>query len=47
MRFIRGKKAADFTAFISSPINWIDFLKDVEEENKILREKNLFFISTS
>ena len=41
MRFIRGK-AADFTSVISSPINWIDFLKDVEEENRILREKNLF-----
>ena len=41
MRFIRAK-AADFTAFISSPFNWIDFLKDVEEQNRVLREKNLF-----
>ena len=34
MRFIRAK-AADFTAFISSPINWIGFLKDVEEQTRV------------
>ena len=41
MGYIRGK-VAEIVTFISSPISWIDFLINVESENKTLREKNLF-----
>ena len=35
---MRGQ-AADFITAISAPIKWVDFLINVEDENKILREK--------
>ena len=40
--------AARFCRFrLIKPIKWIGFLKDVEEENRVLREKILFLISAS
>ena len=39
MGYIRGK-VAEIVTLISSPISWIDFLINVEDENKILREKS-------
>ena len=40
MSVIRGK-ATDIVSFFSSPFSWIQSLMFLEEENQVLREKNL------
>ena len=40
MGVIRGK-TTEFVAFISSPASWVQSLMFLEEENQLLREKNL------
>ena len=41
MGYLRGK-VSEFVIMISKPIKWINYLSNVEEENKSLREKNLY-----
>ncbi len=41
MNVVRGK-SADFVAFLSSPVTWVRSLMYLEEENRLLRESNLF-----
>ena len=41
MGIVRGK-SADFVAFLSSPVTWVRSLMYLEEENRLLRESNLF-----
>ena len=40
MGIIRGK-AAEMVSFVSSPLTWVKSLMFLEEENQLLREKNL------
>ena len=40
MSIIRGK-TAELVSFISSPFTWVQSLMFLEEENQLLREKNL------
>ena len=40
MSILRGK-ATDVVSFFSSPFAWIQSLMFLEEENQVLREKNL------
>ena len=42
MGIIRGK-AAEMVSFVSSPLTWVKSLMFLEEENQLLREKNLAF----
>ena len=41
MHVVRGK-SADLVAFLSSPATWVRSLMYLEEENRLLRESNLF-----
>ena len=41
MGYLRGK-VSEFVIMVSKPIKWINYLSNVEEENKSLREKNLY-----
>ncbi len=41
MGYLRGK-ISEIVMFISTPITWVDYLLNVEDENKSLREKNLY-----
>ena len=41
MSVVRGK-SADLVAFLSSPVSWVRSLMYLEEENRLLRDSNLF-----
>ena len=41
MGYLRGK-ISEIVMFISTPKTWVDYLLNVEDENKSLREKNLY-----